>query len=73
MHNMTFKFLTCSYYSGLDEDFAEYVKHFLMLAHILFIPMWVFVTSGPAVYISLGLHIIVWHKNLRHILHSFVS
>ena len=36
-------------------------------------PMWLFLVSGPAIYVLLGLHILVDNVNTRHILHSIVS
>ena len=35
--------------------------------------MWVFVAAGPATYVSLALHILVCHENIKHVLHSAVS
>lgn len=36
-------------------------------------PMWLFLVSGPAIYVLLGLHILIDKDNTRHILHSIVS
>ena len=49
------------------------IKLSLNIAKPLFIPMWVFVASGPATYIALVLHIFVCHENIKHIVHSAVS
>ena len=70
---VTFHVLACRYYNPETYIFPDHSKQILSLASTLFIPMWVFVASGLAVYISLALHIIVWHQNIRHILHSLVS
>lgn len=70
---LRFGALTCRFYDPKTYPFPDYSKQFLGLANTLFIPMWVFVASGLAVYVSLALHIIVWHQNIRHILHSLVS
>ena len=65
--------MICRYYDPNTYIFPDYSKKFLGLANVLFIPMWLFIASGLAVYISLALHIIVSHQNIRHILHSIVS
>ena len=53
-------------------DFIN-IKQLLHVFNTLIIPMWLFLASGVATYIALGLHIIVRHETLKHILHSIVS
>ena len=36
-------------------------------------PMWLFLVSGPVIYVLLALHILIDNDNTRHILHSIVS
>ena len=73
----THQYTQRSFYSPEHFPFPpEFAEKPLALAKTLFLPMWLFVASGLAIYVPLALHILhvlVRYENIGHILHSVVS